>query len=65
MARRDYLEFASKCLQMAQQADNSFERVTLLDITSKWLLLTGETAETRPVMDLLEPLRRSPMDNQR
>jgi hypothetical protein len=57
MGNRDYLELASECLQMAQEAKTSFHRATLLDIASKWLQLAGEGADTRTVMDLIEAMR--------
>lgn len=57
MGNRGYLDLASECLQMAQEAKTSFHRTTLLDIASKWLLLAGESADTRAVMDLVEAMR--------
>jgi hypothetical protein len=60
MGQRDYLQLASECLQMAQEAKNSLHRTTLLDIASKWLLLAGETADTRAVRDLVEAMKRLP-----
>jgi hypothetical protein len=57
MGNGDYLERASECLQMAQEAKTSFHRTTLLDIASKWLQLAGDSADTRTVMDLIEAMR--------
>jgi hypothetical protein len=59
MGQRDYVDRASECLQLAQQAKNSLHRTTLLDIASKWLLLAGDTADTRAVMDLVEAMKGS------
>jgi hypothetical protein len=60
MGNRDYLELASECLQMAQQADTSAQRSTMLDIASKWLILAGESPDARAVMDLVEAIKQSP-----
>jgi hypothetical protein len=57
MGNRDYLDLASECLQMAQEAKTSFHRTTLLEIASKWALLAGDSADTRAVMDLVEAIR--------
>ena len=57
MGNRDYLELASECLQMAQEAKTLFHRTTLLDIATKWLLLAGDTADTRAARDLVEAMR--------
>jgi hypothetical protein len=54
---RSYLELASECLRMAQEATTSFQRTTLLEIASKWLLLAGDSPDTRAVMDLIEAMR--------
>jgi hypothetical protein len=59
MQERDYLNRAAECLQMAQQAKTSFQRDTLLDIASKWLLLAGDSPDTRIIVDLIEAMRRS------
>jgi hypothetical protein len=58
MQERDYLARAAECVQMAQQLEPSFKRAALLDIASKWLLLAGESQETRNVMDLIEAMRQ-------
>jgi hypothetical protein len=60
MGNRDYLKLASECLQMAQQAKDSLHRTTMLDIASKWLLLAGESADARAVLDLVEAMKQSP-----
>jgi hypothetical protein len=60
MAECDYLERASECLEMVQRAENSFHRTTLLEIASKWLLLAGDTPETRAVRDLVDAMKQPP-----
>ena len=57
MGNHDYLERASECLEMAQEAKTSFDRTTLLDIASKWILLAGDSADTRAAMDLVQAMK--------
>jgi hypothetical protein len=58
MREGDHPARAAECVQMAHRVEPSFERATLLDIASKWLLLAGDTPETRNIMDLIEPMRQ-------